>query len=149
MNEKINKIEYKINSAEKNIKEIIKSKHELLLSMIKIIENKTTIKSKTFNHITKRKNNKKITFNDDKTFNKCYLEIKQIFENEKKAKTLKNDLLKYDDKELHIISLRTYYNKYTLIYNNLIKKFPYIIIAKIKKYKLKVLFEGEELDINN
>ena len=55
---------------------------------------------------------------------------------------------KYDNNELKIISLRTFYNKYTLQYNNLIKKFPYNIISKFKKLKIKNIIEGKELDIN-
>ena len=54
----------------------------------------------------------------------------------------------YEENELVIISLRTYYNKYTLLFNEMIKKFPYNLIAKIKKYKLRTLLEGKELDIN-
>ena len=52
------------------------------------------------------------------------------------------------DNELLIISLRTYYNKYVLEYNNLIKKIPYNIIAKFKKYQLRTLLEGKELTTN-
>ena len=55
---------------------------------------------------------------------------------------------KYDNNELKIISLRTFYNKYTLEYNNMIKKVPYNIISKFKKFKIKNIIEGKELDIN-
>ena len=54
----------------------------------------------------------------------------------------------YEDNELSLISLRTYYNSYTVIYNNLISKFPYNIISKCKKYGVKNLIEGKELEID-
>ena len=50
--------------------------------------------------------------------------------------------------DLKIVSIRTYYNKYTLQYNNMIKKFPYNIISKIRKLKIRNIIEGKELDVN-
>ena len=51
-------------------------------------------------------------------------------------------------RNIKIVSIRTYYNKYTLQYNNMIKKFPYNIISKIRKLKIRNIIEGKELDIN-
>ena len=94
------------------------------------------------------------SYKNEKILNKCYKEILQIREDNKKTKEVRSfkDIINdYEDNELLIISLRTYYNKYILEYNNLIKKFPYNIIAKIKKYQLRTLLEGKELvnDFNN
>ena len=83
--------------------------------------------------------------------NKCYKELIQIKEDNQKNRELKSfrEIIDdYEENELHIISLRTYYNKYTLEYNNMIKKFPYNIVAKFKKYKIRPILEGKELSSN-
>ena len=80
---------------------------------------------------------------------KCYKELLQIKEDSQKNKEIKSfrEIIdKYEDNELHIISLRTFYNKYAVKYNNLIKKFPYSIVASINKYKAITLLEGKEID---
>ena len=83
---------------------------------------------------------------------KCYVEIIEIREDNKKSRETKDvkefnqNIDEYEDNELHIISLRTFYNKYTLEYNNLIKKIPFNLVAKLKGYKIKTLLEGREID---
>lgn len=150
-NERIENILNKIDNAENDSFEKMKAKHNLLIRFIKLIENKFKIESKTFEDVKKIKIDSLASFKNDKLLNKCYSEILQIKEDNQKSKEIKSfkDIIEdYEENELHIISLRTYYNKYTLEYNSLIKKFPYNIIAKIKRYKLKVLFEGKELNNN-
>ena len=66
--------------------------------------------------------------------------------NEQSVNTQRQSFDDYEDNELHIISLRTFYNKYTLEYNNLIKKIPFNLVAKLKGYKIKTLLEGREID---
>ena len=88
---------------------------------------------------------------DEKKLIKCYEELVHVIEDNPKSKdlkTLKDYVKKYENNDLKIVSIRTYYNKYTLQYNNMIKKFPYNIISKIKKLKIRNIIEGKELDIN-
>ena len=81
--------------------------------------------------------------------NKCYKELLQIKEDNQKTKELKmfREIIDdFEDNELHIISLRTFYNKYAVKFNNLIKKFPYNIVAKVAKYETATILEGKEID---
>ena len=116
-----------------------------------IIEDKYKVESKIFEDVKKMKIDSIKSYKNEKILNKCYKEILQIKEDNKKTKEVRSfkDIINdYEDNELLIISLRTYYNKYVLEYNNLIKKIPYNIIAKFKKYQLRTLLEGKELTTN-
>ena len=148
-NGKVCRVIFRINDARESLDSKIKAKYNLLIDMINYSELNFNVKSKTFIQIKKLSGH--FDFNNDKLFNKGYNEIIKIVEDNESAnevKKLKSYLKKYEDNELHIISLRTYYNKYALIYNNIIKKFPYSIFSKIKGYKLTLLFEGEELALD-
>lgn len=148
-NDKINELLKKINKSEKQELNKLKEKQNILTRAINLIENKLDIKSKTFDNVRKLKIDSLTTFKDEEILNKCFdeiLEIKEDNSKSKKLKTLDEIINNYYENELHVISLRSYYNKYTMKYNCLIKKFPYNIIAKIKKYKLKLLLEGLEIE---
>ena len=149
--DKLSNIIDKLNDSENEAFEKLKNKHELLTKLIKNVESKYKIESKVFEDVNSMEITDLSSFKNEKVLNKCYREIIQIKEDnrkQKETKTLKELLSNYDENELHIISLRTFHNKYTLIYNNLIKKFPYNIISKIKGYGIKTLIEGKELNTN-
>lgn len=146
LNEKIQNIYNKLNDSKNDYDLNIKESYNILLELIKVVETKYKVESKAFDDLKKDKN-----VNNEKLINKCYQEVIHVKEDNTKVretKAFKQDLQKYDELDLHIISLRTYHNKYTLIYNNMIKKFPYNIISKFKGYKLETLIEGKELDSN-
>ena len=89
--------------------------------------------------------------NDDKLLNNVYSEIVNIIDdnNKKEIGELNNLIKKYEENELHIISLRTYYNKNVIMYNSLFRNFPFSVIQKVKGYKIYLLFEGEELSFDD
>ena len=147
--EKLDNILDKLEDSEDEIVVKIKKKLELLLSLIKTAETKYKVESKIFEDVKEIDIDNIDTLNSEKLFNKCFKEIIHIKEDNskvKETKAFKELLTNYEENEIHIISLRTFHNKYTLIYNNMIQKFPYNLIAKIKKYKIKDLIEGKELD---
>ena len=149
--EKLENMLDKLEDSEDEIIVKLKKKLELLKSLTKTVETKYKVESKIFEDINEVKIDNIDSFKNEELFNKCYQEIKHIREDNSKVretKAFKEELSKYDDNEINIISLRTFHNKYTLEYNNMLNKFPYNIIAKIKKYKIKDLIEGKELDSN-
>lgn len=153
-NEKLESIVKNLDNTEKECFDKLKTKYDFIVRLINIIEDKYKVESKIFDDVNKMKIDSIKSYKNEKILNKCYKEILQIKEDNKKTKEVRSfkDIINdYEDNELLIISLRTYYNKYVLEYNNLIKKFPYNIIAKIKKYQLRTLLEGKELvnDFNN
>ncbi len=150
-NEKLFNVVNKLNGSEEEAYEKLKSKHEILTKMIKFVKTKYKVDSKIFEEIDKMQIEDLSSFKNEKILNKCYKEIIHIKEDnqkQKETKAFKELLTNYDENELHIVSLRTFHNKYTLVYNNLINKFPYNIISKLKKYSVRTLIEGKELSTN-
>lgn len=150
-NEKLESIVKILNDTEKECIDKLKIKYDLIIRLINIIENKYKIESKTFDSVKKIKISSLESYKNEKTLTKCYKEILQIKEDNKKKKEIRSfkDIINdYEDNELLIVSLRTYYNKYVLEYNNTIKKFPYNLICKLRKYKIINLLEGKELSNN-
>ena len=119
--------------------------------MIKVATSKFKCESTAFDEVKDLEIDNLDSFKDEKKLIKCYEELVHVIEDNPKSKdlkTLKDYVKKYENNDLKIVSIRTYYNKYTLQYNNMIKKFPYNIISKIKKLKIRNIIEGKELDIN-
>ncbi|MBR4178811.1 MAG: hypothetical protein IKR57_05660 [Bacilli bacterium] len=149
--EKLDNIVNKLKDSEKDAIDKLNNKKEILLKLIDFTESKYKIESKVFEEVKKLNIEDLSSFNNEKTLNKAYKEVVQIREDHKKVRELKaykELFIEYDKNEINIISLRTFHNKYTLIYNNMLKKFPYNIISKFKKYKLNSLIEGKELENN-
>ena len=149
---KLNYTKDKLNDSESECLDKFKTKYNLLLELIEYTEKKYKIESKVFEEAKEIKIESLNSFSNEKILNKCYKEILQIKEDNTKVKETKafRELIKkYNENELNIISLRTYHNKYTLVFNDMIKKFPYNIISKVKKYNINELIEGQELNSFN
>jgi len=128
-----------------------KTKYDLILQIIEYTEKKYKIESNVFTQVKELNIDSLDSFKSEKIINKSYKEVLQIREDNKgvrESKSFKELIDKYNENELNIVSLRTYHNKYTLVFNSMIKKFPYNIISKIKKYGINELIEGRELDSN-
>ena len=129
-----------------------KERIDNLYKMLNYVTKKLKIESSTFDEVNTLEINDLFSFKDENVLDKCYVEIIEIREDNKKSRETKDvkefnqNIDEYEDNELHIISLRTFYNKYTLEYNNLIKKIPFNLVAKLKGYKIKTLLEGREID---
>ena len=135
--------------AESECLDKFKTKYDLINELINYTEKKYKIESSIFNQVKELNIDSLDSFKSEKLINKCYKEIMQIREDNPKikdTKTLKELISKYNENELNIVSLRTYHNKYTLVFNNMIRKFPYNLIKKKKKYGINELIEGRELD---
>ena len=129
-----------------------KIKYDLIIKMIEYTEKKYKIESNVFLQVKELNIDSLDSFKSEKMINKSYKEILQIREDHprvRETKTFKELINQYNENELNIVSLRTYHNKYTLVFNDMIKKFPYNIISKIKKYNINELIEGQEISSFN
>ena len=150
--EKLSFTKDKLNTSEEECLDKFKTKYDLIMQLIEYTEKKYKIESKAFEDAKEIKIESLDSFKNEKILNKCFKEILQIKEDNTKVKETKafRELIKqYNENELNIISLRTYHNKYTLVFNDMIKKFPYNIISKIKKYNINELIEGQEISSFN
>lgn len=149
--EKLNNMKELLDDSEKECIDELKRKNEIISKMIKVATSKFKCESTAFDEVKDLEIDSLDSFKDEKKLIKCYDELLHVIEDNSKSKdikTLKDYVKKYDNNDLKIVSLRTYYNKYTLQYNDMIKKFPYNIISKIQKLKIRNIIEGTELDIN-
>lgn len=147
--EKINQNKDKLIDSEADCLKAYRNKYDLLIKLIELTENKYKIESKAFEEAKELDITSLDSFKSEKLLNKCYKEIIQIKEDNskvKETKQFKSLLDEYNQNEILLVSLRSYHNKYTLIFNNMIKKFPYNIISKVKRYNINSLIEGTELD---
>lgn len=150
-NEKLSFVKKILDESENECIKQYKKKYEIIIKLIEITQNKYKIDSKVFESAKNINEDDLNTYKDEKLLNKCFKEINQIREDNskvKETKAFKELLTDCNKNEILLVSLRSYHNKYTLIYNNMIKKFPYNFISKIRRFKLDTLIEGNELETN-
>lgn len=148
---KLDHTKERLNDSESECLDKFKIKYDLIKQMIEYTEKKYKIESNVFDQVKELSIDSLDSFKSEKLINKSYKEIMQIREDHpsvRETKAFKELLSNYNSNELNIVALRTYHNKYTLVFNDMIKKFPYNIISKVKKYRINELIEGRELDNN-
>ena len=148
---KLDHTKERLRDAESECLDKFKIKFDLMKEMIEYTEKKYKIESNVFDQVKELSIDSLDSFKGEKILNKSYKEIMQIREDHpsvRETKAFKELISNYNSNELNIVALRTYHNKYTLVFNDMIKKFPYNIISKFKKYSINELIEGRELDSN-
>lgn len=149
--EKLTLIKKRLDDSEKECMDKYKTKYESIIKLIDMSLSKYKVESKVFDSAKKIDENEIHNYKDEKLLNKCFKEVIQIKDDNPKVretKAFKELIEKCNENEISLVSLRSYHNKYTVIYNNMIKKFPYNIISKIKRYNLNSLIDGKELETN-
>ncbi len=149
-NEKLTNLYNKLNETYDEYYNKFNTKYDIVNKFIDEIVNKYKTESKVFDNV-KAIDNLDISLKTEKLLDKCYKELVHIKEDKQKVREIKifrEIINNYEENELSLISLRTYFNTYTVIYNKLISKFPYNLIAKCKRYRVKELIEGKELEID-
>ena len=150
-NEKLSFVKKILDESESECIKQYKKKHEIIIKLIEMTQSKYKIDSKVFEDAKNINESDLNTYKDEKLLNKCFKEINQIKEDNlkiKETKAFKELLQECNKNEILLVSLRSYHNKYTVIYNDMIKKFPYNFISKVRRYKLDSLIEGNELETN-
>ena len=56
------------------------------------------------------------------------------------------DLEKIRELDEKLCAAKNYYNKNTSLENAIIRRFPTNVIAKIHKFKIKLFFDGKDMD---
>ena len=136
----------KIEKAEGIIDENLRQKYDIIAKMNIAIKKVVTKKDYLKDYIDlkdKRISNYELDRKLTEAMN-IILEVKNDY-NELDNKEFNNEL-----KEINIInetltSCKTYYNKNTTELNQIIRKFPSNIVAKIHRYKIKPFFDGKNM----
>ena len=149
----INDLIIRIKEAESRIDDNLRDKYDTLNKAINIIKSKVELNSITFRSFAMLKSKKLSSFDLDRSLVKTYNELLSVYEEHKKQLNESDELYKSMkeidgiDEELSV--LRTYYNNNITNYNKMIKKFPSLIIAKIKKYQERLFYDAKDMDDND
>ena len=139
----------KIDKAEGIIDESLRNKYDLIAKLNTVIKKVLTKKDYLKEYI-ELKNKKISNYELDRKLNEAVniiLEVKNDY-NELDTKELNNDLKEIDKINETLASCKSYYNKNTSELNQIIKKFPSNIVAKIHRYKIKPFFDGKNMQDN-
>ena len=141
---KINETIIRINEAENRIDNNLRDKYDTLNRVSILIKNKIKLKDNTFSDLLKLKSMKISNFELDRMLVKVHDEFISVFEKNKELRD--SDEIYKASKQLDLIdeelvTLRNYYNGNIASYNKMIKKFPTLIIARIKKYEEKTFYD--------
>lgn len=123
----------KISLAESEISENLKTKLDIIIRLINIIERELKIESKAFDEIKKingAKVNNIVLDNILTDGTDEILEFKNDYKELYKTKSFEELIGDLKNTDIYLSGGRKFYNKYATIYNELIKTFPSNMIAK-------------------
>lgn len=139
----------RINEVEANIDTVLRKRFDLLNKSINIIKANTDIETEVLGLIVKLRSRKLSNFDLDRQLYEAINEFNYYKENYPELKD-SDSFVKIDvnlnETEQEITALRKYYNDTITDYNNLVRKLPTNIIAKISKYKEKTYFDGKNMN---
>ncbi len=147
-NDVVTMLVYKTGMCESDIDERLKNKEDLILRCINIINRQVKLDIKIFEEVKNIKVSKLNNYDKDKLLSDAFKEIEKIYLDNsdlKKVKSFDGIIKDIEKIEIELISLRTLYNKWACEFNNLCVRFPYKMVCKIRKFKIKSLYEGKEL----
>lgn len=136
----------KIEKAEGIIDENLRNKYDLIAKMniaIKKVVNKKDYLKDYIDLKDKRISNYELDRKLTEAMN-IILEVKSDY-SELDTKEFNNDLKEVNKINETLTSCKTYYNKNTTELNQIIRKFPTNIVAKIHRYKIKPFFDGKNM----
>ena len=138
----------RINEAESRIDSNLREKYDLLNKCVNLVKNSVKIDEKKFNALAMLKTQKISNFDLDRTLAKSYTEFVTIYDKNPELK--ENDEIYKANKQIELIdeeliTLRSYYNGNISNYNRMVKKIPTNIIAKIKKYQERLLYDLKDM----
>ena len=146
---KLIEILYKVNLSEKNIDELLNNKQDYTTRIINIIDRHLKLDIKEFEQIKNINSLKPTNIDKDMIINEANDKINKVIEDYSelsKVKSFNGIVLDIKKCEKKLITLRNYYNNYAVKYNHYLKKFPYKLIAKIKNFKSKKIYNIKEID---
>ena len=139
----------KIDQAEYLIDEALRSKYDLLVEADKVSKNALKQDKSFFKGLDKIKNENISNFDLDRKFKEYTAILMQLksdyseFGDSKEFKKLLSDNKKVEEK---LQATKSYYNKYTSELNDLIRKFPSNIVARMHGIRIKSFFDGKNME---
>lgn len=141
---------YKINVSENKINEKLDAKEDLISRIINIINRHLNKDFKIFEDFKNIKSSKLSNYDRDEILTTTFNEIKKINEDHTELNDIKsysNIIKDIEDCDITLYGLKNINNKYVALYNEKSKKFPKNLICKIKKFKIKKLYDNSTYNI--
>ena len=138
----------RVNEVEANIDAVLRKRFDLLNKSINIIKANTNIEEEILGLIVKLRSRKLSNFELDRQLYEAINEFNYYKDNYPELKESDNFVkidINLNDSEQEIIALRKYYNDTITEYNEMVKKFPTNIVARISKYKERTYFDGKDM----
>ena len=145
---KLNDLKTKVMEAESIIDENLRIKYETLIRISNSLKKHMKSDKNYFKEYEKLRDINISNFDMDRKLNEGFTLILKmrddlsLNDNEELIKEIDN-IKRLDEK---LTATKNYYNKNTSLENAIIRKFPTNIIAKIHKFKLKLFFDGKDMD---
>ncbi len=145
---KLNDLKTKIEEAESIIDENLRLKYDILIRLSNTLKKEMKDNKNYFKEYEKLKEMNISNFDMDRKLNEGLTLILKVQEdlnledNEEINQELEN-IKRLDEK---LTATKNYYNKNTSLENSIVRKFPSNLIAKIHKFKVKLFFDGKDMD---
>ena len=145
---KLNDLKTKVMEAESIIDENLRIKYETLIRISNSLKKHMKSDKNYFKEYEKLRDINISNFDMDRKLNEGFTLILKMMDdlslndNEELIKEIDN-IKRLDEK---LTATKNYYNKNTSLENAIIRKFPTNIVAKIHKFKLKLFFDGKDME---
>lgn len=145
---KLNDLKTKIHEAEMIIDESLRTKYDTLIRISNHIRTHMENNKNYFKEYEKLKETNISNFDMDRKLNEGYTLILKMMDDLKlnEDEELNQDIDSIQRIDEKLTAAKNYYNKNTSEENAIVRKFPTNIIAKIHGFKVKLFFDGKDMD---
>ena len=144
----LNDLKTKIHEAESIIDESLRNKYDILMCVSNHLKKHMDNNKNYFKDYEKLKDTNMTNFDMDRKLNEGYTLILKMIDdlklnNDEEINSEIETIKRIDEK---LTAAKNYYNKNTSEENAIVRKFPTNIIAKIHGFKIKLFFDGKDMD---
>ena len=144
----LNDLKTKIHEAESIIDESLRNKYDILMCVSNHLKKHMDNNKNYFKEYEKLKDTNMTNFDMDRKLNEGYTLILKMIDdlklnNDEEINSEIETIKRIDEK---LTAAKNYYNKNTSEENAIVRKFPTNIIAKIHGFKIKLFFDGKDMD---
>ena len=144
----LNDLKTKIHEAEVIIDEALRNKYDTLMRVSNHIRKHMENNKNYFKEYEKLKDANMTNFDMDRKLNEGYTLILKMIDDLKlnEDEEINGELEQIKRLDEKLTAAKNYYNKNTSEENAIVRKFPTNIIAKIHGFKVKLFFDGKDMD---
>ena len=143
----LNDLKTKIDEAESIIDEALRTKYDTLIRISNQIRSFMENNKNYFREYEKLKDTNITNFDMDRKLNEGYTLILKMIEDLKiNDEGINQELEQIKRLDEKLTAAKNYYNKNTSLENAIVRKFPTNLIARIHGFKVKLFFDGKDMD---